>query len=101
MPWLRNVYYVMVALISWALTSYAYFHLLLAIKPARPLTFIVSMSLVLVVMLLGLIFEDKLIWKGYFDGRYKRYDVTVGGRRTAPPPLMMGVIGGLLVFFFW
>jgi len=99
--WLRNIYYILVAVSSWALTAFAYFHLLQAIKPSRSLAFIVSMLLVLAVLVLGLIFEDRLIWKGYFDGRYKRYDVLVGGRRTAPPPVMMGVISGLLIFFFY
>lgn len=101
MLWLRNIYYVIVAVLSWALTAYAYFHLIQALQPTRALIFIVSMLLALAVLVIGLIFEDRLIWKGYFDGRYKRYDVTVGGRRTAPPPLMMGVISGLLIFFFY
>src|SRR5262249_43161991 len=99
--WRRSVGYSVIAVVTWASTSYAYYHLLAAIGLSRKATFFVSMGLVLVVMFAGLAFEDRLLWKGYFDGRYKRYDVLAGGRRTAPPPLMMGVIGGLFIFFFW
>lgn len=99
--YLRDALYVLVAGLAWVLTSYIYYHLLEVTRPSRQLVFVGSMCLVLIVCGVGLIFEDRLIWKGYFDGRYARWDVTAGGRRTAPPPLMMGVAGGLLIFFFW
>ena len=100
MRWLRDTAYILIAIASWILTSYAYYHLLEAIRPSRQVTFFVSMGGELVVLFGGLALEDKLIWKGFFDGRYKRYDVTAGGRRTAPPPVMVGITSGLLIFFF-
>jgi hypothetical protein len=101
MRWRRSVAYIGIAMASWALTSYAYYHLLEMVRPSRQMTFFVSMGAVLVVMFGGLALEDKLIWKRFFDGRYKRYDTATGVRRTAPPPLTVGVMSGLLIFFFW
>ncbi len=101
MRWLRSLGYVLIACTSWALTAYAWYQLLALLKPSRQLTFFVSMGLVLAVLWCGLYFEDRLIWKGYFDGRYKRWEVLAGGRRTAPPPITVGVMSGLLIFFLW
>lgn len=95
---LKKATYLFVLLISAVIVGVAYYGLLKLIHLSQDATFVISFGLVVVTMIFGVLYEDKL-WRGYFgDEREYPYG---SSKRLAPPPISLGAIIGILSFLHW
>lgn len=95
---LKKVTYLFVFFISAIIVGFAYYGLLKLIPLSQDATFVISFVLVIVTMIFGALYEDKL-WRGYFgDEREYPYG---SSKRLAPLPISMGAVIGILSFLHW
>lgn len=105
MVWTEKILYVVVFLVATVLSAVAHYYLTdkLLLGMGRQATFVVSSGLMLIVLILGGLFEDRYLWRGKFDSYRGKWQQPgrVFRLRVAPPPISMGVIIGIGSFVLW
>jgi len=72
------------------------------VELSRSHMFILSWGLMLVIGALGLVFEDRLVWKGRLEAPDLQGKVFHGRNGPFPPvPISFGVVFGIMTFMGW